>query len=95
MSSTAVSSQALRLAAHRARTLPAARTGAELRACADVAQRRNLNVHATTAAGKLKTIDDLPGPSLSTNLYWLFVKGYADKSHLLQVRLFYSYLTNI
>ncbi|XP_070786752.1 sterol 26-hydroxylase, mitochondrial isoform X2 [Enoplosus armatus] len=46
--------------------------------------RRNLKVQATTEAGKLKSIDDLPGPSLSTTLYWLFVKGYADKSHLLQ-----------
>ncbi|KAI3366152.1 hypothetical protein L3Q82_009978, partial [Scortum barcoo] len=46
--------------------------------------RRELSVPATTAAGKLKSIDELPGPSLSTTLYWLFVKGYADKSHLLQ-----------
>ncbi|XP_031148101.1 sterol 26-hydroxylase, mitochondrial [Sander lucioperca] len=63
----------------RPRTLPAARAGPELR------PRRNLNVQATSSkAGKLKSIDDLPGPSLSTTLYWLFVKGYADKSHLLQ-----------
>ncbi|XP_030637706.1 sterol 26-hydroxylase, mitochondrial [Chanos chanos] len=34
---------------------------------------------------KLKTIDDLPGPSLATTVYWLFVKGYADKSHAMQV----------
>ncbi|XP_061089529.1 sterol 26-hydroxylase, mitochondrial-like [Conger conger] len=34
---------------------------------------------------KYKTIDDLPGPSLSTTAYWLFVKGYADKAHAMQV----------
>ncbi|XP_072233632.1 sterol 26-hydroxylase, mitochondrial [Leuresthes tenuis] len=49
------------------------------------ASRRNLNVQATTEqAEKLKSIDDLPGPSWSTTLFWLFVKGYADKGHLLQ-----------
>ncbi|XP_037332343.2 sterol 26-hydroxylase, mitochondrial [Pungitius pungitius] len=36
------------------------------------------------AAGGLKSIDELPGPSLPTTLYWLFLRGYADKSHLLQ-----------
>ncbi|XP_061635229.1 sterol 26-hydroxylase, mitochondrial isoform X1 [Phyllopteryx taeniolatus] len=41
-------------------------------------------VQARAEAAKLKTIDDLPGPTLSTTLFWLFVKGYADKSHLLQ-----------
>lgn len=43
-----------------------------------------MTVQVTSEAGKLKSIDDLPGPSFSTTLYWLFVKGYADKSHLLQ-----------
>ncbi|KAK7144344.1 hypothetical protein R3I94_010685 [Phoxinus phoxinus] len=40
---------------------------------------------ATAVTGKYKTIDDLPGPSLATTAYWLFVKGYADKSHAMQV----------
>ncbi|XP_026217845.1 cytochrome P450 27C1 isoform X1 [Anabas testudineus] len=44
---------------------------------------RNLNIQ-TTATGKLKSKDELPGPSFSTTLYWLFVKGYAENSHLLQ-----------
>ncbi|XP_029942196.1 sterol 26-hydroxylase, mitochondrial [Salarias fasciatus] len=44
---------------------------------------RNLSVQATDRR-KLKSTDDLPGPSTSTTLYWLLVKGYADKSHLLQ-----------
>ncbi|XP_048091612.1 sterol 26-hydroxylase, mitochondrial [Alosa alosa] len=45
---------------------------------------RELNVE-TPSSGKFKTIDDLPGPSLATTVYWLFVKGYADKSHAMQV----------
>uniref|UniRef100_A0A8C2BI56 Si:ch211-113j14.1 n=1 Tax=Cyprinus carpio TaxID=7962 RepID=A0A8C2BI56_CYPCA len=40
---------------------------------------------ATSITGKYKTIVDLPGPSLATTVYWLFVKGYADKSHAMQV----------
>uniref|UniRef100_A0A3B1K130 Cytochrome P450 family 27 subfamily A member 2 n=1 Tax=Astyanax mexicanus TaxID=7994 RepID=A0A3B1K130_ASTMX len=50
------------------------------------AQTSDLNLQSVTAEpGKLKTIDDLPGPSLATTVYWLFVKGYADKSHAMQV----------
>ncbi|CAN9498171.1 unnamed protein product [Ophioblennius macclurei] len=45
--------------------------------------RRNLKVQARERR-QLKTVDDLPGPSMSTTLYWLFVKGYANRSHLLQ-----------
>lgn len=50
-------------------------------------QTGDANLHsATSITGKYKTIDDLPGPSLATTAYWLFVKGYADKSHLMQVK---------
>ncbi|KAL7890733.1 hypothetical protein AOLI_G00002090 [Acnodon oligacanthus] len=50
------------------------------------AQSSDLNVQAVTAEpGKLKTIEDLPGPSLATTVHWLFVKGYADKSHAMQL----------
>ncbi|XP_053170819.1 sterol 26-hydroxylase, mitochondrial [Scomber japonicus] len=75
-----------RLFALCARIQLAARPGPELRpgASTAISARRNLNVQTAAEAGKLKSIDDLPGPSLSTTLYWLFVKGYADKSHLLQ-----------
>ncbi|XP_072570996.1 sterol 26-hydroxylase, mitochondrial isoform X1 [Paramormyrops kingsleyae] len=46
----------------------------------------NINLQSSTVnPGNLKTIDDLPGPSLATTAYWLFVKGYADKSHAMQV----------
>ncbi|XP_071978417.1 sterol 26-hydroxylase, mitochondrial-like [Engystomops pustulosus] len=39
-------------------------------------------LHGAAAAGvtqgdkKMKTFDDLPGPSLLTNLYWFFIRGY-------------------
>ncbi|KAL2087864.1 hypothetical protein ACEWY4_016692 [Coilia grayii] len=45
---------------------------------------RQFNVE-TASSEKYKTIDDLPGPSLATTAYWLFIKGYADKSHAMQV----------
>ena len=47
---------------------------------------RDLNVD-TAASEKYRTIDDLSGPSLATTVYWLFIKGYADKSHAMQVGL--------
>ncbi|XP_029930532.1 sterol 26-hydroxylase, mitochondrial isoform X1 [Myripristis murdjan] len=73
----------LRLYALCARTSPAAWAGHHLHV--RVASTRHLNVQASTEAGKLKTIEDLPGPSLATTLYWLFVKDYALKRHALQV----------
>ncbi|KAG7259383.1 hypothetical protein CRUP_027286 [Coryphaenoides rupestris] len=40
------------------------------------------------AAGPTKTrrrtIDDLPGPSTAQTAYWLFIRGYADRSHAMQ-----------
>ncbi|XP_071335846.1 sterol 26-hydroxylase, mitochondrial [Trachinotus anak] len=86
MTSPAAAARPLRLSALCRWALPAARAGPQLGpgATAAVSVRRNLNVQATTEAGRLKSIDDLPGPSMSTTLYWLLVKGYADKGHLLQ-----------
>ncbi|KAK2857483.1 hypothetical protein Q7C36_005402 [Tachysurus vachellii] len=52
---------------------------------------RNVKIHTgdlnrqTALPETLKNMDELPGPSLSSTVYWLFVKGYADKSHALQV----------
>ncbi|XP_049426026.1 sterol 26-hydroxylase, mitochondrial isoform X1 [Epinephelus fuscoguttatus] len=80
MGSSAAAARSLRLSALLSGSLPAAGHTA-------CVSRRKLNVQAATStseAGKLKSIDELPGPSLSTTLYWLFIKGYADKSHLLQ-----------
>uniref|UniRef100_A0A8C6WQ06 Si:ch211-113j14.1 n=1 Tax=Neogobius melanostomus TaxID=47308 RepID=A0A8C6WQ06_9GOBI len=48
---------------------------------------RRLNLQAatdTTDSTKLKSKEDLPGPSFAKTLYWILLKGYADKSHLLQ-----------
>ncbi|XP_034405040.1 cytochrome P450 27C1 [Cyclopterus lumpus] len=86
MSSSAAAARALRLCARCCRTPAAHRAGPEppLRG---FDARRTLNVQAASGAaeaGKLKSIDDLPGPSSTTTLYWLFLRGYADKSHLLQ-----------
>ncbi|KAM5153318.1 sterol 26-hydroxylase, mitochondrial [Mantella aurantiaca] len=49
-------------------------------------QRRSVSGAAEVAEGEknLKTYDDLPGPSLLTNLYWFFVRGYLLYSHELQ-----------
>ncbi|XP_066431566.1 sterol 26-hydroxylase, mitochondrial-like [Eleutherodactylus coqui] len=39
-------------------------------------------LHGAAAAGvaeekkKMKTFDDLPGPSMFTNVYWIFIRGY-------------------
>ncbi|KAM3850721.1 sterol 26-hydroxylase, mitochondrial [Diretmus argenteus] len=81
----------LRLSALRGgRTLLTARVGAaELAPGASTRStgRRDVQTAAGAAAAgtKHKSIDELPGPSLATTLYWLFVKGYADKSHAMQI----------
>ncbi|XP_075465760.1 sterol 26-hydroxylase, mitochondrial-like [Ascaphus truei] len=33
---------------------------------------------------RIKTFEDLPGPSLLTNIYWIFLRGYILHSHELQ-----------
>lgn len=47
--------------------------------------RKELNLQATTQPAGLKCLEELPGPNFYQIIYWLFVKGYAEKSHLLQV----------
>ncbi|KAM3916789.1 sterol 26-hydroxylase, mitochondrial-like [Leptodactylus fuscus] len=48
-------------------------------------------LHGTAAAAitqgdkKMKTFDDLPGPSLLANLYWFFIRGYLLHTHELQL----------
>lgn len=80
-----------------ARALPSTSSTAETRRwpLTSVPSRRNLSVYSASGAGKMKSIDDLPGPSLATTLYWLFVEGYADKSHLLQVWFWRNLLKNL
>ncbi|KAB5584559.1 hypothetical protein PHYPO_G00108960 [Pangasianodon hypophthalmus] len=73
----------LSVAARHGRKIP---SGQELLARSVKSHAGDLSPQSAAAfPGKLKSIDDLPGPSLSTTAYWLFVKGYADKSHALQV----------
>ncbi|XP_055009232.1 sterol 26-hydroxylase, mitochondrial isoform X2 [Boleophthalmus pectinirostris] len=47
------------------------------------------NASTTTSVmgnqAKQKTIDDLPGPSQMSTLYWLFVKGYFRHAHQFQI----------
>lgn len=91
--SHSASTMGSRAAATWYRCLPALCSGTALRVApvlrpasfASIPARRNLNVQTATEAVKLKSIDDLPGPSRSTSMYWLLVKGYAEKMHLLQV----------
>ncbi|KAM4626664.1 sterol 26-hydroxylase, mitochondrial-like [Discoglossus pictus] len=40
---------------------------------------------ATEEDKKLKTFEDLPGPTLLTNLYWVLLRGYLLYSHELQL----------
>ena len=48
-------------------------------------RRIHLRTTTSTAPHKYKTIDELPGPTAADTAYLLFVKGYADKSHAMQV----------
>ncbi|XP_075173198.1 sterol 26-hydroxylase, mitochondrial-like [Anomaloglossus baeobatrachus] len=66
------------------------RISPQLRTCrTGVPQARAL--HGAAAAGiaegdkKMKTFDDLPGPSMLTNLYWFFLRGYLLHTHELQL----------
>ncbi|XP_022076963.2 sterol 26-hydroxylase, mitochondrial [Acanthochromis polyacanthus] len=85
--SPAAAAWPLRLPALLPRTLRAPRAAPLLRPSggpgASACRRLNVQAAATTEA-KLKSIDDLPGPSLATSLYWLLVKGYSERTHLLQ-----------
>ncbi|KAM4595974.1 sterol 26-hydroxylase, mitochondrial [Polymixia lowei] len=72
----------VRLTALCARTRPPAARGQSKHQHPSI---RHLNLQTTTASEKYRTIDDLPGPTAATTVYWLFVKGYADKSHAMQI----------
>ncbi|XP_058508335.1 sterol 26-hydroxylase, mitochondrial isoform X2 [Solea solea] len=81
-----VAVRSLRLSALYARTLSAVRPGPELRCGGPgaILVRRNMTVQTATETAGLKTIDDLPGPSVSTSLYMIFFKGFLKKYHLMQ-----------
>ncbi|XP_066543984.1 cytochrome P450 isoform X2 [Amia ocellicauda] len=40
---------------------------------------------SSAALSKIKSMDELQGPSFMTSLYWLFVKGYFNKTHQMQI----------
>uniref|UniRef100_A0A3P8S3S0 Cytochrome P450 family 27 subfamily A member 2 n=1 Tax=Amphiprion percula TaxID=161767 RepID=A0A3P8S3S0_AMPPE len=87
MGSPAAAAWPLRLPALLPRTLRPPRAAPLLRpsgGASGASACRRLNVQAATTEAKLKSIDDLPGPSLTTSLYWLLVKGYSERTHLLQ-----------
>uniref|UniRef100_A0A8D2ZG60 Uncharacterized protein n=1 Tax=Scophthalmus maximus TaxID=52904 RepID=A0A8D2ZG60_SCOMX len=91
MNCAATAVRFLRLCAPCARTLPASCAAPELRRAGSRAAaliRRSSNVQTTmtgtTERGGLKTIDDLPGPRLSTTLYWMIFKQFGHKMHLFQ-----------
>lgn len=52
----------------------------------DVHRRQTSTTSSDTAMGvsKLKTMDDLGGPSFATTLYWLFIKGYFQTTQQMQ-----------
>lgn len=89
MLSTGRLGHTLRVSELCTRTLLAAAVGVELRPSASQVKFvwRSLNVSAAAETNSLKGIDDLPGPSISNDLYMLLFKGYLNKIHLLQVRI--------
>ncbi|XP_071185577.1 sterol 26-hydroxylase, mitochondrial-like isoform X2 [Salvelinus alpinus] len=90
MCSPAAVTRTLRLTVHHRQTLSVALDGfvsggRRFKSGASRHLGQNLQTTIETSPEKYKTIDDLRGPSLATTVYWLFVKGYADKSHAMQV----------
>ncbi|MBN3296754.1 CP27A protein, partial [Amia calva] len=65
------------------RTLPVA--GALQTTCRFKSGTCDLNHQRAAVQGKYKSIEELPGPSLATTAHWLFIKGYADRSHAMQL----------
>ncbi|XP_068102145.1 sterol 26-hydroxylase, mitochondrial-like [Hyperolius riggenbachi] len=59
----------------------------------DVRPLSSMGVSGAQVAEKtrLKTIDDLPGPSQLELLYWFFVRGYLFRSHELEAKLRMKY----
>lgn len=92
MCSPAAVTRTLRLTVHHGQTLSVTLDGfvsggRRFKSGASRHVGQHFQTTIETAPEKYKTIDDLHGPSLATTVYWLFVKGYADKSHAMQVKL--------
>ncbi|CAB1327971.1 unnamed protein product [Coregonus sp. 'balchen'] len=90
MCSPAAVTRLLRFTVHHRQTLSVALDGfvsggRRFKSGASRQLGQHLQTTIETTPEKYKTIDDLRGPSLATTVYWLFVKGYADKSHAMQV----------
>ncbi|XP_033473716.1 cytochrome P450 [Epinephelus lanceolatus] len=59
--------------------------GLSLRIHGDIHRRDASTSSSTVMADRLKTMDDLGGPSLLTTLNWLFVKGYFQTTQQMQI----------
>ncbi|XP_023184951.1 sterol 26-hydroxylase, mitochondrial-like isoform X1 [Xiphophorus maculatus] len=81
----AAAAGALRLAALSTRTQRPLRLGAGTRTGTSVWAQRSLSEPAAAEPRRrLKSAAELPGPSWFTTLYWLFIRGYGARGHLLQ-----------
>ncbi|XP_033835648.1 sterol 26-hydroxylase, mitochondrial [Periophthalmus magnuspinnatus] len=78
MRPAAAAARSVRLSALGVRVLAPVRPG--------LCCSRSVSAQAATSdtTGKMKTIDDLPGPSFAKSLYWILFKGFAQKGHLMQ-----------
>lgn len=51
----------------------------------DYLRRQAASTSTVMGVNKMKTMDDLGGPSFMTTLYWLFIKGYFQTTQQMQV----------
>nr|XP_015214091.1 PREDICTED: sterol 26-hydroxylase, mitochondrial [Lepisosteus oculatus] len=70
-------------AAGRLESKPVVRKMSPLLPYSDETRRQSSS--SVLSGNKPKTMDELHGPTFLTSLYWLFVKGYFDKTHEMQV----------
>ncbi|XP_005953329.3 sterol 26-hydroxylase, mitochondrial [Haplochromis burtoni] len=51
----------------------------------DTLRREAASTSTVMGVNKIKTMDDLGGPSFMTTLYWLFIKGYFQTTQQMQI----------
>uniref|UniRef100_A0A3Q4M391 Cytochrome P450 family 27 subfamily A member 3 n=1 Tax=Neolamprologus brichardi TaxID=32507 RepID=A0A3Q4M391_NEOBR len=51
----------------------------------DILRREAASTSTVMGVNKMKTMDDLGGPSFMTTLYWLFIKGYFQTTQQMQI----------